>query len=147
MQGFKNYLEGREEQEDIHRTLGKIPEHHRQFLKGFTLSFQGTNTLNNDGQHVGVVQTHPRPHIIIAAPWRYSREMALLHEVGHLVWEHLMDHHMRQVWSHLVKHTPMEPGSRQNDEELFSMGYAATYAKHPPTTYYKPEWVKFIKSL
>lgn len=147
MHGFKQYLEGKEEEEDIQNTLAGFPEHIRKLAQGFTMSFQGGNTLNNDGQHVGVVQSHPRPHITIAAPWNYSRSMVFAHEIGHMVWAHLMDHQKRKEWSELLRHTPMEPGSRQNDEESFSMIFAATYVKHPPTTYYKPNLIKFIKSI
>lgn len=147
MVGFRCYLEGHEEDRDISGTLSRIPERHREFLKGFSLSFQGGSTINNDGKHVGVVQSHPNPHITIAAPYRYSREMVLLHEVAHLVWVQLMDHHRRQAWTSLVAKTPMKEEDRQDPEELWAMAYAATYAKHPPTTYHKPEWVHFIRQI
>ncbi len=63
MDGFQKYFEESEEEEDIKRTLAKLPEAHRNFVRGFKISFQGRNTLNNDGEHVGVVQTHPKPEI------------------------------------------------------------------------------------
>ncbi len=148
MTGFKDYLEGQEEQEDIQKTLDRLPTSHRQLVKGYSLSFQGTNTINNDRAHVGMVTSYPKPSITIAAPWRYSREVTLLHEIGHLVWAQLSQD-QKTVWADLVKKTPMKDSARQggNVEELFSMIFAASYAKHPPVTYYKKNLIDFIKSL
>jgi hypothetical protein len=145
MDGFKYYLERNEEQTDIDHTLAKLPERHRRFLQGFSISFQGTNTLNNDGQHVGVIQTHPKPHITIASPWNYGREYALLHEVGHLVYENLLDHNMRQIWAHIVAKTKNR--QKQSAEELFCMAYANHYAKNKIVIHTHPEWEEFIAQL
>jgi hypothetical protein len=145
MQGFKDYLEQSEEQADIRHTLSKLPPRHRQFVRGFTLSFQGTNTLNSDGEHVGVIQTHPKPHITIASPWRYPREWVFLHEIAHLVWANLMDAHKRNLWAKIVANTDHKQD--QDDEELFAMAYANAYAKHKIRIHDHPEWDKFIKQL
>jgi hypothetical protein len=145
MDGFRDYLEGQEEQADIQHTLAKIPERHRRFLQGFSIHFQGTNTLNNDGEHVGVIQTHPKPHIIVAAPWKYPREWVLLHEVAHLVYEHLMDEHKRSQWAHIVHQTQHKQD--QSPEELFCMGYANVYATHKIRIHDHPQWDAFIKTI
>lgn len=146
MDSFRDYVEGDEEHADVHKTLDRIPGAHRRLVQGYTISFQGGNTLQGDGEHVGVIQTHPEPHITIAAPWRYSRELTVLHEVGHLVWAQLPQDKKRE-WEDLVRSTPMKDGTRQPAEELFSMAYGAAYSKHPPVTYYKREWVRFIRSV
>lgn len=145
MESFKSFLEGQEEQNDIKKTLSRLPERHRRFLRGFTLSFQGSNTLNGDNQHVGVIQTHPRPHITIAAPWNYPREWVFLHEIAHMVYEKMMTHELRQQWAHIVAQTPNKQD--QNPEELFCMAYANAYAKHKIRIHDHPEWDRFIKEM
>jgi hypothetical protein len=145
MLGFKHYLERSEDQVDVQSTLAKLPAHHRKFLQGFAISFQAGNTLDGDDQHVGLITTHPRKQIIIAAPWFYSREFTLLHEVAHLVWEYLTDQTIRNAWEEIVHHTKHK--QNQNAEELFCMAYANTYAKHKVRIHDHPEWNEFILSL
>ncbi len=58
-----------------------------------------------------------------------------------------MDQNLQKQWSELVRRTPMKKADIQSDEEMFSMAYASTYSKRPPVTYYKPEWIHFIKQL
>lgn len=144
---FKSFVEqsmGDEEQKDILATLQKLPSSHSALVKGFRWKLQGGNTLQGDDQHVGYMDDGER-EIAVAAPWRYSREMCALHEVAHRVWEHLPPG-LRQQWLQIVAQTKDRP-NQQEPEELFAMAYASAYAKHPPITYYKPEWIKFIKNL
>ena len=134
-----------EEQSDIDKTLSTIPQSHRDFLKGFHISFQGGNTLHGDNQHVGMITTHPRKEIIIAAPWRYSREFTLLHEVGHLVWEYLVSQQLKNDWEEIVQNTKNK--QNQPAEEHFCMAYGAAYSKRPPLIHSHPTWIHFIKNL
>lgn len=145
MDGFKKYLERQEEQSDIRTTLAKLPPRHQKFLQGFSVSFQGTNTLNNDGEHVGVIQTDPKPHITIASPWNYGREYAFLHEVGHLVYDNLLDDRMKKVWADIVHNTRNR--QNQSPEELFCMAYANHYAKNKIVIHTHPEWEEFIDQI
>ena len=154
---FKDYLESDasmgEEKGDILKTLSKLPNTHRNLIKGFSWKFQGGNTLSGDDQHVGYMDDHEK-EIAVAAPWNYGREFTVLHEISHTVWERL-PHNLKQKWFQVVqqpKNQPSPDGQNkdslsQNPEELFCMSYATFYAKHKVVTYYKPEWMEFIKNL
>jgi hypothetical protein len=150
MMSFRQFLESdgsmEEERRDILKTLGKIPASHRALVQGFSWKFQGGNTLRGDDEHVGYMDDMNR-EIAVAAPWSYSREFTILHEIGHRVFEAFVqpDQHLMKIWHEIMaksKHKPPQP-----IEELFCMSYAAAYAKHPPTTYTRPEWIEFIKRL
>lgn len=148
---FKLYLEG-EEKEDIKKTIAKLPKQHQNLLKGYKYSFHGGNTLKGDKENIGMIY---KDKITVASPWFYSREYVLLHEIAHLVYEKLMTDKLKKEWSELISKTKTEQKKKQhtrsknaidqNNEELFCMAYAATYAKHPVKTFLHPEWQKFIK--
>lgn len=142
---FKNFLlkeELEEEKNDIKNMLEKIPQKHANLVKNFKFKFQPGNTLKGDKSHVGYMSDDHK-EICVAAPWNYGREFTVLHEVGHKVWEQLLDNKSKEKWSLLIK----KYKKNENPEELFCMAYAATYSKHPPITYYKKDWINFIKKL
>ena len=148
---FKLFLET-EEEKDVKSLLSKIPKGHQKLFDGFKVKFTPGNTLKNDKESIGYIHKNK---IVVAAPFHYSRSMVLAHEIAHMVFEHLMTSSLKKEWSKLLKSTledqkksqPQQNRSAldQNDEEIFCMVYAATYVKHPPTTYLNPEWQNFIK--
>lgn len=145
---FKQYLKDSEEsyKKEIKRTLNKLPKSHAALIKNFKFAFLGSNTLKNDDQHVGLIDTKHKK-ITIASPWNYGREHTLLHEVGHLVWAEFVNDDLKKKWKSIVKNTKMKRGDRQNPEELFSMAYATHFVKNPISKFDYPEWHKFIESL
>jgi hypothetical protein len=140
---FKQFIESQES--DIEATLAKIPKKHKTLVKGYKFKFQDGNTLKGDGGHVGVTDEDKKT-ITICAPWRYAREMTLCHEIAHQVWVTL-SREQKEKWTDIVKNTKMKKQDRQNAEELFCHGYAATYVRHPPVTYYHKKWINFIVEL
>ena len=153
MDGFKIYLEN-EEEENVKGMISKLPKGHQALLKGYKFKYTPGNTLKGDDEHIGYIH---KDRIVVAAPWNYSREMVTLHEIAHLVFEKLVTKELKKEWSALVakthkkqiadQHPRNQTALKQNDEEIFAMAYAATYAKHPPKTYLHAEWQKFIKKL
>lgn len=140
---FKKFMEKSEEQEDIEKTLGKLPRSHRALVHGYNFKFHGGNTLAGDDQHIGYMDAGEK-EIAVAAPWNYGREFALLHEVGHTVWERL-DPKLQQQWAKIVKRTKEKQA--QSPEELFCMAYSNFYSKNKITIHDHPEWNEFIKNL
>jgi hypothetical protein len=81
--------------------------------------------------------------------------------LAHRVWEQFVKPNAKLVahWKNLVKkvkpaqaRTLKEKGIKtdplnQNDEELFCMAYAATFAKQPTVVFHNKEWIDFIKNL
>ena len=143
---FKSYFNESEESQDIKHALSMLPTSHQKLVAGYQIKFQPGNTLKNDNESIGEVDEKNKT-ITICGPWHYSRQTTFLHEVAHRVWEKLVSNEQKKAWKKLYKETQMEKKDRQNAEEIFCMSYSATYSKHPPVTYYKPAWVKFIKSL
>jgi Zn-dependent peptidase ImmA (M78 family) len=144
---FKHYLKESENsyKEEINKTLKKLPKKHAALIKSFKYEFQGTNTLKNDGEHVGLIDTKKKK-IIIASPWNYGREHTLLHEIGHLVYATL-NNETKKKWAGITKNTKMEREDRQNPEELFCHAYATCYAKNKIDKFNHPTWCKFIEDL
>jgi len=134
----------RKESGDLSSTLRKLPKAHRQLLRGYKFDFQGGNTLKGEKDNVGS-NDFDKKHIIIAAPWNYGREFAILHEIGHLVWQHLMCDHDKQRWGQIVKNT--KDKLRQCAEELFCHAYANTHAKNKIEVHNHKSWEKFVKNL
>lgn len=152
--GFRTFLES-EEEENVKATISKLPKSHQKLLDGYKFKYTPGNTLKGDNDHIGYIHNDK---IVVAAPWNYSREMVTLHEIAHLVYEKLMNKKLKKEWSELVaktnkqqktdQHPRNRAGLKQDDEEIFAMAYAATYAKHPPKTYLNKEWQNFmIKSI
>jgi len=151
---FKLFLET-EESKNVERMLDMIPEKHRQLLNGYKFRYTPGNTLKGDNQHIGYIH-HDK--IVVAAPWNYSRMFTTLHEIAHLVYEYMMTKNLRKEWSELVEKTKKQQIAKfdkkaqkkalmQNDEEIFSMAYAAHYSTHPPIIWVNNEWSKFMKKL
>jgi len=129
---------------DVNKTLGKLPKKHRALFKGYKYIFEPNNSLKGDSDHIGFIDEEKKT-IRVCAPWYYSREMTLLHEIAHIIWKHILDKKQRKEWKRIVKNTKNKQD--QNIEELFCMAYGATYAKHGPVTHTKKAWSRFIKHL
>lgn len=140
---FRVFIEVTKEcQKDIDDTLSKIPKSHAALVKGYTYKFEPNNTL--DGDHVGEIDTEKKS-IRVAAPWNYGRQYAFLHEIGHQVWDNLVEKPLKKKWMKIVDRTKHK--QPQGGEELFCMAYADFYAKNKIEIHHHPEWAKFIKSL
>lgn len=146
---FKKFME-HEEQKNVESMISKLPRSHQKLLDGYKFKYTPRNTLKGDNNHIGYIH---QDKIVVAAPWNYSREFTTLHECAHLIFEKLMTPKLKKKWSDLVKKTisdqiknnhSSKSALKQNDEEIFCMVYAATYAKHPPKTYVNKEWQDFI---
>lgn len=150
---FKNFLES-EERKNVEKLLLKLPKGHRALLDGYKFKFTPGNTLNGDNQHIGYIH---KDKVVVAAPWNYSRGFTTLHEIAHLVWEYAMTPKIKKEWSALLKQTKKKQIAKfnneeqkkalsQDDEEVFSMSYAAAYSNHAPVIWYNEEWIDFIKN-
>ena len=133
-----------EEEENIQQTLAKLPPSHSALVHGYSWHFDGGNTLDGDDQHVGCIDPKNKT-ITIAAPWNYGREFTVLHEVGHQVWDHLLDPSFKHHWVGIVNNTQNK--QNQSPEELFCMAYANYYAKNKIVIHDHPEWNRFIEAL
>lgn len=131
-----------EEQKNINSTLKKIPKKHRKLLNGFKVHFSPNNTIKGDHNHIGYIFKNK---IQIAAPWNYGREFTFLHEIAHLFWEKIITKDKKEKWSKVVKKNKHR--LKQNDEELFCMAYANTYARHKIKAHSNNSWEHFIKNL
>lgn len=154
MTSFRDYLES-EEKDNVRAMIAKLPKRHQKLLKGFKFKYEGGNTLKGDDQHIGVIY---QDKITVAAPWKYSREFTTLHEIAHLVYEHLMTPALKKEWAGLVKKN--KPGQMkkiknkgkspaavdQNAEEIFCMIYAQLYADTGVLKFENPEWLAFVKN-
>jgi hypothetical protein len=140
--GFRQFIESKEE-EDVKQFLTKLPKGHQELVKGFSVKFQGGNTLKGDSGHVGIIDFQKNT-INIAAPFRYSRCHCLGHEIAHLIYEKLMTPELKKEWLALVKKTPDR--DKQDAEELFAHAYACHYlSSHCPKIHDHPEWHEFIQ--
>lgn len=139
---FRTYIESTEEMTDVNKTLMVIPKKHAQLVKGYKYDFKGDNTL--DGKHIGELDPEKKK-ITVASPWNYGRQYAVLHEIGHRVWEEFVTDEKKKEWMKIVNNTKNK--QKQNAEELFCMAYADFYAKNKVVIHNHPEWEKFIKSI
>lgn len=132
---------------DIEKSLAKIPKGHRELVHGFHIKLEPGNTLHGDDGHVGIIMTNPKRQIKVASPWNYPREFALLHEVGHLVFEKFVrGTDLEKQWKKICANTK-DKKKNEPPEELFCHAYANTYCKHQVVIHTHPEWEKFIKDL
>jgi len=142
MKRFKEFLES-EEKDDVSELVSQLPKKHKELLNNFKFTYTPKNTLKGDNKHIGYIY---KKKIVVAAPWNYSRKFTTLHEVAHLVWEHLVKPKDKKQWSKIVKRTKNR--QKQNDEELFCMAYACFYSGgHCPRIHDHEEWNEFIASL
>ena len=86
MKTFKKFFEA-EEKENVKELILMLPIRHRKLLNRFKFTYTPNNTLAGDREHIGYIH---RKSIVVAAPWNYSRKFTTLHEIAHLVWEHLI---------------------------------------------------------
>lgn len=138
------YGESINENTDVKKTLKKIPKKHFELIKKYKIHFEPNNTLKGDAKHIGFIDEKNKK-IKIAAPWNYSREFTLLHEVAHAVWKYMLDRNDKKEWKKIVKNTKNK--QNQNDEELFCMAYANYYAKHKVEIHNHETWNEFIKNI
>jgi len=141
---FKIYIENKINEKDTKDTLKKIPKSHADLVKDFKIIFQPNNTLKNDKEHVGLIDTDKKT-ITIAAPWDYTREYTYLHEIAHLVWAVYTNDKLKKEWEAIVKSTKNK--QKQSPEELFCMAYANHYANNKIEIHTHAKWEKFIKNF
>lgn len=144
MKGFKQFVT---EDEDVSKTLAKLPAHHRELLKGYKFLFEPHNTLQGDDGHVGMIVNQPKKIIRIAAPWNYGREFTVLHEIAHIIYEMFVrGTELEQAWAKLAL---SEPNRKKDEppEELWCHCYASMFVKYPPMIHHHAEWVEFIKKI
>lgn len=147
MEGFKLFLEESAEKE-AQESIKRLPKAHRELVRGYKFYFEPGCTLKHYPDSVGLVQLEGNKKIIkVAAPWNYGREFALLHEIGHLVYEKYMANNpkLKKKWQKIVDNTKHKVN--QNAEELFCHAYANTYAKNKITKHDHDDWEKFIKKV
>lgn len=152
---FKDYLILKEhEDRDVKRTLEKIPKKHSDLVRDYKIVFQKSNTLKGDKNHIGLIDEKEKT-ITIAAPWNFSREFTILHEIAHAVYAK-MEEKAKEQWSQIIKNNiknqikknPQAKDSlKQNPEEIFCNCYANFYCKHKNSTYENPNWKDFIEKI
>jgi hypothetical protein len=144
MKGFKKYFK---EDDDVEKTLQRIPKSHRDLVDGYKFLFEPHNTLKDDPGHVGLIRNHPQKEIIIASPWRHPREYTMLHEVAHLVYEkYIRGTKLEKEWEKIVKSTRNKKKD-ETAEELLCHAYANHYSEHKLVIHHHATWTKFIKNL
>lgn len=114
---FKVFLKN-DEDNKLKSLIEKIPANHRNLLKNISVEFQNGHTLKGSKKFVGSADDE---EFKIAAPWHYSREFVVLHEIGHLVWENILSEKQKITWKKICEKLP---------EECFCHAYANFYAKH-----------------
>lgn len=139
---FKLFLEADQHEEDIRKTLRKLPAEHQKLIKGYKFKFIADGTLKNDDSHVGIIDEEKKV-ITIAAPWNFGKEIVMLHEIAHLIWKYSVEKDKKESWKKIIDSFEHKQGT----EEMFCMYYAAHYANHSPTTYDNKKALKFIKGL
>jgi len=145
---FKQFLfeQTKEQEDNIKKTLSKLPKKHSDLIKTYKIKWQCDNVLIGDDGHVGIVNPMAKT-ITISAPYKYPREFTFLHELAHLVWEAFVAPFPKLVekWEGIVKNTKNK--MNQNAEELFCHAYANTYSSNKIVIHNHPEWEKFVKGL
>lgn len=146
MERFKQFLEN--EDEDAHKSLGKLPKAHQKLAHGFKLTFEPSHTLKGDDGHIGEIILDPKhKQIRVCSPWNYGRSFAFLHEIGHLVWaNYVKGKPLEKEWNKLCEKVK-DKKKDEPPEELFCHCYANNYVKFPLVIHDHPEWNKFIKNL
>jgi hypothetical protein len=147
---FITFLEA-EFMKDVKKTVLKIPAAHQKLVQGYKFKAEVGNTLSGDPGNVGEID-EKKKRIKIAAPWNYSREFTVLHEVGHAVWKYIVTDQKKKEWTQLLKKTKSHSKENkqylnQNDEEIFCMLYAQHYCKNGMVKFEHPELETFIAKL
>jgi mRNA-degrading endonuclease RelE of RelBE toxin-antitoxin system len=146
MDSFKKFCETKAHDE-AEKSLEKLPKGHRDLVKNYKFKFDSGVNLKGYPDSIGLIHLgNPDKKLIqVAAPWNYGREFAMLHEIGHRVYEQIMTKELKKKWSEIAKKN--DKRVKQDDEELFCHAYANTYANNKITKHDCPEWEKFIKSI
>lgn len=146
---FKEYSEMSDNcKKDIEKTLKKVPREHAKLIKDYKIIFEPLNALKNDKNHIGLIDEKNKT-ITIAAPWNYSREFTLLHELGHAVWKYFVTDQNKEKWKILLKDVKEKNKKdlNQNEEEIFCMIYAQIYAKNKLEKYDHKVLIDFVCEL
>lgn len=132
---------------DLADSLKKLPKSHQLLVKEYKFKDYPENTIKGDKKSCGLIDEKNKT-ITIAAPWVFSREHTLLHEVAHLVWKYIdFD---KKEWSNLVKSIKKnnkDPFLDQSDEEIFCMVYSSAYCEQPINSFNHEKWIKFVKNI
>ena len=143
---FKLFItEGEKNMKDASATLSSIPKKHAALVKGYKFCFQPDNTLKGDDKHVGIIDDEKKT-ITIAAPWNYSREWVLLHELAHILWKNLAEE-KKTEWIAICNATALSKDEKDVPEELFCHSYASVYCGNKSKRFDHPKWKNFIKKL
>jgi len=142
---FKNFLLTEGYEQDLKKTLAKIPKKHKALIRGYKFKFQPGNELKGEHDSIGLINRNTKV-VTVAAPWNYGREYTVLHEIAHLIWETLNEKQQTR-WREIVKKHPSEDKPRQSNEEYFAMAYASAYAHNQIKKFCIPAWHKFIQGL
>ena len=140
---FKQFIKDADRR-DVKETLKKLPTGHRKLVDGYKIEFQPGNCLKGDHGHVGEIDEKAKK-ITIAAPWNYSRDFTLLHEVGHLVWKYKLSRDEQSNWVKLLK--KFKHPHEKNAEEAFCMAYANHYAKNDVDVHSHEKWDGFVSKI
>lgn len=145
---FKSFLEV-EFMSDVDETMSKLPKSHSKLIKKYKFHPEKDNTLKGDEEHVGEIDEKNKK-IKVAAPWHYSREIVVLHELAHAVWKYKMSNELKSSWKELLKKNKKNDKAKQdlnqNDEEIFCMIYAQFYCKNKVSKFEYPKLLDFIKN-
>ena len=144
---FKSFIiESEKNMKDVRSTLLSIPKKYAALIQGYKFVFQPDNGLKNDPKHVGVINSDQKT-VTIAAPWNYSREWVVLHEVAHLIWGKSISKEVQKKWIKICKSTSLKNNEKDIPEELFCHAFASTYVSNKMEKYNYPHWKNFIKNL
>lgn len=146
MKDFKKFIES--EEEDVHKSLAKLPAAYQKLAHGFKVSFEPSHTLKGDDKHIGeIILDKKQKRIRVCSPWNYGRSFAFLHEIGHLVWEkYIKGTDLEKEWISICKNTKDKKKDEPEDEN-FCHAFANQYVKFPLVIHDHPEWKKFIKKV
>jgi hypothetical protein len=150
MEGFHKFLEANANKE-AKESLKKLPAAHQALIKGYKFKFEDGCNLKGYPDAIGLIHLdNPKKKLIqVAAPWRHSREFTMFHEIGHLVYEKLMDKNLRKKWNNILKTVKLhkDAAKEKNEEELFCHFYAQHYTFNKVIRYDQNKLDKFIASL
>jgi hypothetical protein len=142
----KLFLEQTKEQEEnIKKTLAKLPKTHQKLMDGFKIVWQCDNVLKGDKGHVGLVDTEKKT-ITLAAPFRWSSEHVLLHEIAHLIWNILVSKELKAKWAALMKKIK-RPLDEKNDEELFCHAFASHFCFNPTEKFSDDRLMNMVQEI
>jgi hypothetical protein len=146
MTGFRLFIEMAGVHSELRDTLAKLPKGHRALTKGYKFKFEDGCTLKGEKDAIGMIHLNndKKKEIHVAAPWRYGREFALLHEIAHLVFEKWMANNSewKKKWQKIVNKTKKK--LNQPAEELWCHAYSNHFCKNKIEIHNHPEWEEFM---